>query len=405
MQKKLIALAVTALASGAAFAQSSVTVYGQIDIGFTQRSSGVAVQNWLKTGSLKSQNAINGGQSDVSKVGFKGVEDLGNGNQALFVLEAGFLADTGARTDNGSFFNEKAFLGLTGNWGTALAGRLSAPRYSFMCDMDPFGDGTVGRFGNVYEDYLLLGDMRINVATTNVFRANNAIAYVSPSFSGFNVTAAYATNAIGQEGVGNSLDARTYALLPRYTNGPLDIGLSWQRISIKDAKQAWGSKMDMNQWTLGATYDFSVVKLFAAYDDYRESLSSVMSSPCSDPNPAISLACSESRMKSWLLGLAVPFGKSAIQASYNQSKLDFGRGYPTGKATQWALGYTYDISRRTNFYAAYARITNSKKSDGFWRTAGVGDATSIGSTVDSWASPGNGGFYRSAFQFGLKHNF
>jgi predicted porin len=108
MQKKLIALAVAALASGAAFAQSNVTVYGQVDVGFSHRSSGryaggvfaggdraLGVESELVPGStyrgrLKSKNAIDSGLSDASKIGFKGVEDLGNGTKALFVLEAGF---------------------------------------------------------------------------------------------------------------------------------------------------------------------------------------------------------------------------------------------------------------------------------------------------------------------------
>ncbi|MCL2021352.1 MAG: porin [Betaproteobacteria bacterium] len=366
MRKTLIAAAIAAFASGAAFAQSTVTVYGMVDMGFAHRGSN------MERG-VKSQNAINSGQAGASMLGFKGVEDLGNGNKALFVLETAFQADTGAHIDAYSFFNEQAFLGMSGDWGTAIAGRLIAPRYAFLKALDPFGDDTVGRFGNVYEDYTAL-----SATVANVDRVNNAVAYVSPSFSGFNVTAAYATNAFGAESLGNDLDARTYTLLPRYSDGPLDVGLAWQRVNINKAKSALGTRIALNQWTLGASYDFGAVKVAAAYDNFKQNMSSGIYDP---------------RMKSWMIGLAAPFSRNAIQFSYNQSKLKTARDTPYGKARQWGLGYTYELSRRTNFYAAYAHITNNKKDGSFLREASVADASNDGEG------------FRSGFQFGLKHEF
>jgi len=381
MQKKLIALAVAALASGAAFAQTNVTLYGTVDIGFAHRGNSDIKGE-------KSQFAINSGQAAASKLGFTGVEDLGNGNKALFVLEAGFQGDDGTHGKGGSkLFNEQAFLGLTGGWGTSIAGRLVAPRYGFLSALDPFSDGTVGRFGNVYEDITPLG-----VAVANVDRVDNAIAYVSPSFGGFNVTAAYATNGVAPENAGNDHDARVYTLLPRYTNGPLDIGLVWQQVSFKNgATVPTGllggvdfDKLKLKQWTLGASYDFGAVKLSAAYDDFKTSgLGGTLGK--------------EQRLKSWLIGLSVPFGKSAIQFSYNQSKaktsqlgLDVDAGLAEGKARQIALGYTYSLSKRTNVYAAYARIKNDND-----RGITLNDATNC------YAGAG----YRRGLNLGLKHTF
>jgi len=372
MQKKLIALAATTLVSGVAFAQSNVTIYGTVDMGFAHRSHNIQP-------GVKSQNAINSGQSAASLLGFKGTEDLGNGNQALFVLEAGFQADDGRHSDD-AFFNEQAYLGLSGDWGTAIAGRLVAPRFDFLAAIDPFGSDSMGRFGNVYEDYQPLGAIGIDIPVANIDRVNNALAYVSPDFSGFNVTAAYATNGIDAENPGNSTDARVYTLLPRYTNGPLDVGLVWQRVSVKDAR-ALGigtTKLDLNQWTLGASYDFDAVKLSVAYDNFKQKMSSGLYNP---------------RMKSWLLGLSVPFGRNEVQFSYNQSKLKTARADSYGKARQWAVGYTYELSKRTNFYAVYARLTNQKKDATYLREAHLTDASNDGEG------------YRRGFQFGLKHEF
>ena len=360
MQKKLIALAVAALASGAAFAQSNVTIYGNVDVGFSHRGDNIA-------NNVGSQNAIDSGISDDSYVGFKGVEDLGNGLTALFVLEAGFTADDGAST--GSLFQKQAFLGLTGNFGTAIAGRLVAPRHSFLASLDPFGAGTVGQYRNVFNDVPFAG-----VTIADVDRVDNAVAYVSPSFSGFNVTAAYATNGIAQENLENNGDAQVITVLPRYTNGPLDVGLVYQGIKVKD------TDIKVKQWALGGSYDFKAVKLSSFYDRFKVDELDL-------------------DMKSWLLGASVPFGKHAIQVSFTQSKLDAGAA--DGKAKQWALGYTYSLSKRTNFYAAYADINNDEI-----RRTSVSDANNSATRVEDISGvPTITGAYQKGFQFGLKHSF
>jgi predicted porin len=382
MQKKLIALSVAALASGAAFAQSSnVQVYGLVDVGFSHRNDSY-------TKGTGSQNAIDDGLSTGSRLGFKGTEDLGNGLKALFTLEAGFATDTGNHRQSNRLFGRQAFLGLTGNFGTVIAGRLYAPHYSLLSAIDPFKAGTVGRYRNVFaadvepkgEDNKSLGE--------NLFdptRVDNAVAYVSPSFGGFNVTAAYSTNAIGQEHTGNSHDNTVIALLPRYTNGPLDVGVSYHR--IKDGDSGAGVlgaiKPKITNWAVGGTYDFKAVKLAAFYDKNKLSASNV--------------GWDDITLKSWLLGVTVPFGKHAIQASYTQSKLDDQTDKSAGKARQFALGYTYAISKRTGFYAAIADIKNDNekgnKANKVQRKAVVGDSSNNGNT------------YQSGFQFGLKHSF
>ncbi|MCL2075177.1 MAG: porin [Betaproteobacteria bacterium] len=366
MQKKLIAIAVAALASGAVFAQSQVTVYGTVDVGVAHRSSGKTYHIDGTSSSVKSTNAVNASQAAPSIIGFTGVEDLGNGNKALFVLEAGFRADDGDTM--GPFFNEQAFLGLTGGWGTAIAGRLQAPRWGFLTALDPFADGTVGRYSNVYNDQ----------TSTNVGRVNNAVAYVSPSFGGFNVTAAYATNAgliTEQEAIGNDGDLVTYTLFPRYTNGPLDVGLVYQDVRMKRA-----TENKQRQWTLGAAYDFGAVKLSAAYDDFRG-------------KEALELL-NDKKVRSWMLGLSAPFGKNVVKFSYNENKAK-----DAGKARQFALGYDYNLSKRTNFYAAYAQISNKKGQ----RFTGVSDVYNDATFADPQTDLG--GSYRRGFQLGIKHTF
>src|ERR1700760_1804815 len=93
MKKSLLALAVLAVASGAAFAQSSVTLYGKVDLGLVMDSGNAAGH------SIRIDSGVTGG----SRIGFKGVEDLGGGMKAAFQLETGFCADSAAGvTSNGA---------------------------------------------------------------------------------------------------------------------------------------------------------------------------------------------------------------------------------------------------------------------------------------------------------------
>ena len=95
MQKKIIALAIAGLASTAAFAQSNVTIYGSVDYGYAYRNDARKVAGAPK-GTADSSSRVDSGQQAGNRLGFKGVEDLGNGLKAVFLMEQGFNLDTGA---------------------------------------------------------------------------------------------------------------------------------------------------------------------------------------------------------------------------------------------------------------------------------------------------------------------
>ncbi|GHU10386.1 porin [Betaproteobacteria bacterium] len=380
MQQKIIALAVAALASGAVFAQSNVEIYGLADVGFSHRNDNVAA-------GVGSKNSIDSGIQSGSRIGFRGTEDLGNGLKALFTLEAGYGLDDGNSKQSGRLFGRQSFVGLTGSFGTAIAGRLNTPHYTFLSTIDPFGAGTMGRYTNVFAADL-------DVGGENLFdpvRVNNVVAYVSPSWSGFNVTAAYSSDALGQETLGNdgagatAGDNKVFAVLPRYTNGPIDVGVSFHRIKneTKGTQTVLGAyEPKITNWVAGGSYDLKVVKLAAFYDKNKLSASNL---------PA------DITLKTWLVGATVPFGKHAFKVSYTQSKLDWYDDKGAGKAKQYALGYDYALSKRTNFYAAYAKLTNDNekgtKANTVQRKAYVGDGSNSGAG------------YQSGFQVGLRHKF
>jgi predicted porin len=433
MHKKLIALAVAgALVTSPALAQSNVTVYGVVDMGFSHRGDAYKEYDGNRSYSASSKNAIDSGLYNGSRIGFKGEEDLGNGLKALFKLENGFNGDTGTQGQGGRLFGRQAYVGLSSSsFGTVLAGRMYAPRYDFLQALDPFEDGMIGKYSNVQamgNSHVLAGDnnddLLVDNGLFNVARVDNAVAYVTPTwFDGLNVTAAYSTQYAGQESSnGNKGDSRVIAILPRYQNGPLDIGLSFQQIRF--AKSTDSSKLaleantnigvnlnddqKLTSWTLGGAYDFGKIagdlglKLSAFYD-YSKWKDFTISSFGAQDVVTGEIGRGDLKMKNWMIGATLPYGKHSFLISYNRSKLEgidlpgAGESLKDTTVKQWALGYVYGLSKRTKLFAAYADISqDSNKNDVsslFGSRASLGDAVNGGDT------------YQNGFQLGIQHWF
>ena len=380
MQKKLIALAVAGLASTAAFAQTNVTIYGLVDYGYSYRFDGKnlgSTSNLVNTATPNSQSQLNGGQQSGNRLGFKGTEDLGNGLKAVFLLEQGFMLDTGMQQTSGSQFTRQAYMGLSGNFGTVVGGRLYTPHYTFVSGLDPFGAGTVGRYNNVYSTF----PSATNVGSLgDPVRVDNAVAYISPSFSGFTVTGAYSNNASTQENAtSNSANNTVYAILGQYNNGPIVAGINYHYIAAGTSLSAVDNVQNV---TVGGSYDFKVAKVMALYS-------------WNDLDYAI-LGTGNATLNNYMLGVTAPFGKFTGKASYIYSDGNTSAG---GDAQQLAIGLDYNLSKRTNLYSAYSWINNDDQ-----RLAAVGDASNSGAYA-----AGNGialpGVFQQGFQVGVRHSF
>ncbi len=415
MQKKLIALAVAGLASTAAFAQTNVTIYGLVDYGYAYRFDGKNAGSnvpGVNTGTPNSSSQLNGGQSLGNRIGFKGTEDLGNGLKAVFLLEQGFMLDTGAQQTSGSQFTRQAYMGLSGNFGTAVGGRLYTPHYTFVSGLDPFAAGTVGKYGNVYSPLSGVSTNAIGGGLMDPVRVDNAIAYISPTFAGgFSVTGAFSNNANGNDGSvnattnaygassSNAANTTVYAILGKYDNGPLTVGLNYHYIAGGSVPVATAANLpagygnvfvdNVQNVTLGGSYDFKVVKVMALYSyndlKYDNSLNQ------NQGNATIN---------NYMLGATAPFGKFVGKASYIYSD---GNSKAGGDAQQFAVGLDYNLSKRTAIYSAYSFINNDDN-----RLNGVGDASNAGSYSAATApntSPALGGVYQQGVQVGVRHMF
>lgn len=343
MKKSLIALAVLA-SSGAAMAQSSVTLYGVVDtsIAYVKGQENVS-------GMLNSGNA-------TSRLGFRGVEDLGNGLKAEFVLEGEIAPDTGASNDKGDAMNFKrqSTVGLSGSFGQVRLGRALTASYNAVSRYDLFG--TVG--------------LGATLAWKNSYqnRYDNMVSYISPKFSGFGFGVDY--------GFGEKAENRTsrnFSIGGTYDNGPLSIGLGYDQQNnvavtptVVPALPA-AIVQDLKTVQLGASYNFGVAKLAGFYKQTKyENV----------------VGTASDKLKSFNIGVSAPVGAAGeVKLAYNNYKLSDS----DAKANQLSLGYVHNLSKRTAVYGTYAYLKNKDGAgftlNGAFAAAGLDDGKQHGVQV------------------------
>ena len=354
MKKSLIALAVLA-ASGAAMAQSSVTLYGVADAGVTYLNG---ADNW---------SGVTSGNNLTSRLGFRGTEDLGGGLKANFVLEGGFNLDagdgkSGGATGTGFEFKRRSTVGLSGGFGEVRMGRELTAAYNATARYDVFGSVGIGQSRLWADGDVVDANANASAVTTNQ-RISNALTYVSPSFSGFKVGVNY---GFGETTNGNSDSSYMGAGL-MYDNGPLSLGLGLERLNNGANSVAVS---DIDAWSLGGSYDFGVAKLLAGY---RES--------------TVDLAAVENKRSGYYVAATAPVGAGTVRVSYNRYENELGN--VTGKADQFAIGYVYGLSKRTSVYGTYAYLKNKNGANLY--TLGSGGLKTNGS--------------QQGVQVGVSHSF
>jgi predicted porin len=325
MKKSLLALAVLGSFAGAALAQTSVTLYGVVDAGIAYENNGTPAGSILRV--------ENGGQS-TSRFGIKGTEDLGGGLSALFVLENGFLVGTGAMGTTNVLFNRQSWVGLKGGFGTAKLGRQETLVYAaFNKGFDPFGRGLAGDITRMFP-----------IAGSGS-RVNNTLTYTSPTFGGFSGDVAYTFGQVA----GDTSQSREIGLSGQYISGP--VGVIVAHHNANSAAPVINGKTNF----VAGTYDFGPVKGYLAFGDNK--------------NDSAVLA-TKLDTRSWLIGVSAPFGPHLFMADYIR-KSD--KAVANRDATQYAIGYTYTMSKRTNFYTSFSRTNNDSAGTTNVVTAGTSD--------------------------------
>ena len=368
MKKTFVAAAVLGAFAASAMA-ADVTLYGVIDTGLHYSNKNVESKHDVNSFDMKS------GVQAGNRWGLKGTEDLGNGYKVGFVLENGFTEDDGKLGNGGRLFGREANLYVTSDFGTLSFGRVGAltsgaGSYDLM-KYTPFATGWAGTA------------TKANFMLADRDRMDNTVTYVTPSFAGVQVHAQYSFNRDGQETAGNERQNDRYAALgATYKNGAFSSALVVDTV-MHNNKSA--NDKDSLGVTLGASYDFEVVKLFAMgqYGQHENFLGTTFDKGTKTTAVGTKYAADYFKTissKGWKgygvnLGATAPVlgGKVLAQASYldakthdrmtwekaaegadanAQANASNQGSYDEAKAKNWgiALGYTYPFSKRTNLY-------------------------------------------------------
>ena len=277
MKKSLLAIAAMTAFAGAAQAQSSVTVYGILDVGYvgstyqgtaaTQSTYGAGLVSAGSGVQKQTTNSIGQSAESSSRLGFKGSEDLGGGKSAIFTLEVGLnpngnettggaiASTTGASTGSGTFlsYNRQTFVGLKDNAiGTAMIGTQYTPVFDVQSITDAAGNNNM--VGNaIYSGGLQSGTGTFNVgqgpnagvstsglnAETGAFvtRASNTLKFVSNRMAGLQGTVSYAMASNNQTQTGANFSGATTGGANNNTLLGVALDYTWQKLQVVAAYQ------------------------------------------------------------------------------------------------------------------------------------------------------------------------
>ena len=364
-----------ALVAPAAFAQSSVTIYGIVDL-----------DGQYLSGKNKQVLVTSGGQSG-SRIGFKGTEDLGSGYYADFVLEGGINVDTGGSAQGGQLFGRQAFGALRTPFGTASAGRQYSSIFTQTGEFSEFSNvslgattAVIGGFAGGYEP--IRGSA--NNATTSTptgaevngspARVNNSFRYTTPTFEGLKGSFLYGAGEI----TGDTSGTRLFDYSVRYTNYGIDAFVSYVTDKAGNATATPNLKTNVGIVTASAAYTFGAFKVEGGYLSVN------------DKRPA------DQDGKGFWVGGDYKFGQNVVRAQWVRNDPN-AKNVALGKTNAFGVGYEFDFSKRTDLYTSFTRFANDKSPNGAF-VGRVGAAIPAGLTTSTDRSV-------NEFVLGVRHSF
>jgi len=429
-------------AAGTASAQSSVTVFGIVDVGISRYTSkstyhspnpfALPPANAAGGSAKTSQTALSNSGYAGSRVGFRGTEDLGGGLAASFWLESGITNDDGAKGI--SNFNRRSTMSLSGPFGELRLGRDYAATFWNDTVFDPFGTNGVGTnlIANINSRIAAIaGPGSVVAATDNYIRTGNSIGYfLPPNLGGVYGQLQYTlhenTKRSDQPGT-PSAKGRYVGGRLGYASGPLDMAIAYGQSTAADSTtlNALGiatatQERKINALNLGASYNFGPAKLFAEVSRVQDkNETGTLQNLPGLAVPFMNTATRKDKYNGYMLGVTVPVGPGLIRASYASVKYKNGapaatdlnsllwglNGNRDTTANQISLGYVHNLSKRTALYASVSRI---RIKDG-WNNPGVMGAITGGSAayLTGGTAQAAGWAPRSSmgYDFGIRHAF
>jgi predicted porin len=365
MNKKLAMLAISAatgLCAQGAHAQSNVTIYGLVDAAVEYSSQGSGSLIRMQPGSYQG-----------SRLGFRGNEDLGGGSSAFFIIESGFVADTGVAAQGGRMFGRQAFVGLKNGLGSLSIGRQYSPLYNALVQQDAFQYTMIGGIPALTITKPA-GTTGALLGTWEAYgRVDNAIVYDSPDLAGVSAHLMYAPGEVA----GSRAAGRLEGSHLRYNRGAVDVNVSWT--NARDALDL-GARTAR---TAGGSYDFGTVRLFAGYVKDSSNVAS-----------ATGTRMPQSVVEIYDIGARFALTPHVTLVGQADRIHDDSEGLAASKdADAFNLGAEYGFSKRTIVYASAGTVSNQNGSGYSW-----GSGTALGGKV-------TGNPRARTANIGLRHTF
>ena len=336
---RLMLAAVAVCGTSAVMAQSSVTIYGRVNTTIEHQKTGKE----SKTGMFNNN----------SRIGFKGVEDLGNGLKAGFQLEAGFNSDDGS---DALAFKRQSEVNLSGNFGMVRLGNFYPESYYATSDYIGMHNHETGSSSDA---------LYYDAAWFDGNGTGNKVAYRTPTFNNFWAEASVSLHEKARTGAA-AVNKNAYDLAANYNNGPLSLGAGYSY---------WNSNY---QAALRGLYTFGQFTVGAYYQRNK------------DDNAILGTgAGSRNNFR-----LSAMYVLNASEFHVNVGRANKWSNVSDSAATQWTLGYNYNLSKRTKVYTYYTKVNNGKN-------ASYGYATKDENNNVIRAN----GLNTSSFAVGVRHNF
>jgi predicted porin len=339
--------------AGAANAEGSVTLYGIADAGVMYLSHSTPEFNG-GTGTAHVFQLTNSGYSP-SLWGLKGTEDLGGGLEADFKLESGInLANGGYDNPGGNngLFNRIAEVGLSGGFGTVMAGLQISPFFDIIYALDPRG---AGEFGSI------LTPVSENSLIASVF-VPNAVSYTSPDIGGFQAAGLFALGGVA----GSFQTGRAWSVSGKYTNGTLLAGAAY--ISANNAADSALASIsslypiNVRAYTAGVSYKFGGLTAKAAFANFKANRVPVSV----DPELPYATNTSVNIYSGGVDYFALPYLDLTAGVYYQQDRVNSG-----GHSVMGAVGTQFFLSKRTSLYAQVGLVNNTCAHDGVCLGSGL----------------------------------
>jgi len=373
MKKSLLAVAAIGAFASAAQAQSSVTVYGILDVGFSGTTSRVPQLSTVPAYKTNGTSFGNGAET-TSRLGFKGVEDLGGGTSAFFTVEMQLAPSASDSFTN--MTNRQSFVGLQQKGlGKAAIGTQYTPVHTAVGATDP------GQTNNVQGNLIYaVSTSTANAGQSSAYtvRQNNALTVASDKFAGFSVNAMYSQSMANRTqttteytntnaSVGGNTNSQSWGIGADYTWQKLYAVAAYQSLKNESANVTAASVTAMSS-TVGtnmpatngnsaqayaaATYDFGILKAYAQWANNKTT---------SNLNSNIYLKRSAQQLGVRSFITPKIEGWASIGNGRYQA---YGTGEPTANFTGYQLGTNYLLSKRTNLYAIYGSSQTSTVNGG-----------------------------------------